>query len=245
MDWLFGGSIQDAAKREYANYDFRDGSRKQDFGDWLGDMISGRKEAIDKAVKDLHVQNLNRTHGVEIGELNAVPGIKIDPITANTDPLVLQQQIATATPKAAQMQSALQQAALHDVVIDTSKLTTPTAVIQQVASTKKGREKAEEEKLRSQQLADKRELWARQDAQTEKSDRRYYQDRAEQRLATKEAALLGHKTKLIELAQSKQRDAYEMQKYEHELAYRKEQAREKRTSNLIQALAGLGAAFAI
>ena len=92
---------------------------------------------------------------------------------------------------------------------------------------------------------DRNAQWEREDAAQEERDRRYYQDRAEQRLATKETALLGHKSKLIELAQAKQRDAYEMQKYEHELAYRKEQAREKRTSNLIQALAGLGAAFAI
>ena len=80
---------------------------------------------------------------------------------------------------------------------------------------------------------------------TIQQQREAIKERALTREANKEAALLGHQTKLIELEQLKQRDAYAMQKYEHELAYRKEQAREKRTSNLIQALAGLGAAFAI
>ena len=244
MDWLLG-SIKDAAKREYDNYDFEDGSRKQDFGDWLGDAIFRRKEAIDKAVQDLHVQRLTRAHGTELGELNSSPNVNIGPITATTDPTKLTQQIAVARPKKQAMDRAMEQAAVHDVVIDPSKITSPTAVYQTIASTKRQRQTDKEEKARAQTISDRDALWARQDTQKAEADKRYYGDRAEQRLATAQANELAHQRGLIELAQTKQRDAYEMQKYQHELAYRKEQAREKRTSNLIQALAGLGAAFAI
>ena len=73
MDWLLG-TVEEQAQRELAEYSPKTGQRKQDWGDIIGDKIFGRKEAIDKAVADLHVSNLTDNYGTQINRYGDVVG---------------------------------------------------------------------------------------------------------------------------------------------------------------------------
>ena len=76
-------------------------------------------------------------------------------------------------------------------------------------------------------------------------DKRNWEERREERLRLAEKDKRSARTQLLQLEQMKTRDQYDMDKYMHELQYRKQSNRENRTSAIVQALAGLGAAFAI
>ncbi len=73
MDWLLG-TVEEQAQRELAEYNPKTGQRKQDWGDIIGDKIFGRKEAIDKAVADLHVSNLTDNFETDIKRYGSVVG---------------------------------------------------------------------------------------------------------------------------------------------------------------------------
>ena len=121
MDWLFG-SVEDHAEREYANYKPGKG-RKKDLGDHIGDFLTGRGAAIDRAVEQQHVDRLKKTYGTTVNELNSQPNVSIGPFTKDTDADVLQQQIAVAKPKAQAYKDMKTQAAAAGVIIDPSKIT--------------------------------------------------------------------------------------------------------------------------
>lgn len=76
-------------------------------------------------------------------------------------------------------------------------------------------------------------------------DRMRFDDKKEERIRLAKRDQLAAQQSLLELEHLKSKDAWEQEKYMHELEYRKNTRRKERTSNLIQALAGLGAAFAI
>ena len=247
LDFLFG-TVEENAEREHASYDPRTGKRKKDLGDHIGDFITGRGSAIDEAVKREHTSRLNRAYGVTIGELNNTPGINLQ-VDDRTDPTVLQQQINVAKPKAAAMKSALQQAALADVVVDTTKLTTPEAVIQHVVNTKNTRadtEKQEErdykfnETRRQEDRAERleRERVAREEARMrqldfkeEKKDERHRLDRMEDRRISAEQNKMQMQLSYDRLAMQERNNM---------------QARkDKAIAMLFQGLGNLGAGFAI
>ena len=248
FSWLPGvGSLEDAARGEQGNLNStRQGfDGKYDWGDQFRGLLGGyTQEEVRAKAAELERARINRSlstertaagmalegtglkgSGTKIGE-----GQTVEDFTS-------QLLRDTTTGKLAQDYLSLENAEIGDLGPNASAATIRNKASQLRTSNKKAAEAKVE---------------AKEKAAEKRSDDRYYTnlreqrlDRAEQRLATKEAAMLGHKTKLIELEILKQRDAYEMQKYQYELAHRKEQAREKRTSNLVQALAGLGAAFAI
>lgn len=119
---LFFGSVEDNAEREYATYKPGKG-RKKDLGDHLGDFLTGRGDAIDRAVEEQHVERLQRTYGTTLAELNAQPNVSISPLTKDTDSKVLDQQIAIAGKKAQAYKDMKTQAAGHGIIIDPSKIT--------------------------------------------------------------------------------------------------------------------------
>ena len=63
---FFLGTVEENAQRELANYNPKFGTRKKDPGDRFGDWITGRGSAIDKAVKDLYVDQLDTLHGSDV-----------------------------------------------------------------------------------------------------------------------------------------------------------------------------------
>ena len=89
LDFLFG-TVKENARRELESYTPGEG-RKKDLGDHIGDFLTGRGAAIDRAVEDAHVERLNRAYGTTLGELNSQPNVSIGPITKDTDQLVLKQ----------------------------------------------------------------------------------------------------------------------------------------------------------
>ena len=63
---FFLGTVEENAQRELANYNPKFGTRKKDPGDRLGDLLTGRGAAIDEAVKDLYVDQLDTTYGADV-----------------------------------------------------------------------------------------------------------------------------------------------------------------------------------
>ena len=121
LDLLFG-SVEKNAEREYANYKPGKG-REKDLGDHIGDFLTGRGAAIDRAVEEEHVNRLKKAYGTTLAELNSQPNVNISPLTKDTDSTVLEQQIAVAKPKAQAYKDMKTQAAAAGVIIDPSKIT--------------------------------------------------------------------------------------------------------------------------
>lgn len=67
LDLLFG-SVDKNAERELANYKPGRG-REKDIGDHLGDFITGRGNAIDRAVEDQYVEALKRENQIALDDL--------------------------------------------------------------------------------------------------------------------------------------------------------------------------------
>lgn len=63
---FFLGTVEENAQRELANYNPRTGTRKKDPGDRFGDALTGRGAAIDKAVKELYVDQLDEDYGAKV-----------------------------------------------------------------------------------------------------------------------------------------------------------------------------------
>ena len=169
-NFLFG-TVEENAEREYADYKAGRG-RKKDLGDHLGDFLTGRGSRIDRAVEDLHVEKLTDEYGTTIGELNAQPNVKIDPITKDTKRNKLAQQISVATPKAQAYKDMMTQAALAGVTVDPTKITNPEAGYSLIVSEKEKKAKKERDEERgyrrslveaAERRADSKEEIARQD----------------------------------------------------------------------------------
>ena len=73
LDLLFG-TVKENAQRELLDYDPATGTRKKDLGDHIGDFFTGRGSAIDKAVKDLYLQQLDEEFGTPISRLKRTLG---------------------------------------------------------------------------------------------------------------------------------------------------------------------------
>ena len=255
FSWLPGvGDLESAARGEKGNLNSTRQSfdGKYDWGDqfrgWLGGYT---EEEVRKKAAELNRADINRSLSAE--RTKAGMALEGTPLKGSGTTIQEGQTVedftSSLTRDTATGTLAQQYLSMPGASIDDLSPTDTAATIRSKAS-----QLTEKRRVAAEKKVDDKESAAieRQDKILDRQDKRYYADkrearleRAEQRLATKEAAMLGHKAKLIELEQIKQRDAYEMQKYQYELAYRREQAREKRTSNLVQALAGLGAAFAI
>lgn len=79
----------------------------------------------------------------------------------------------------------------------------------------------------------------------ERTERMRLAELRESRLQKARESQKDREIQILKLDQTDRQNQYEMDKYMHELEYKKSSRRKERTSNLIQALAGLGAAFAI
>ena len=119
LDFLLG-SVKENAEREYANYDFETGTRKKDFGDILGDLLTGRGKAIDDAVKAEHIKRLENEYGVAREEASSVlgAGSTIPTLTANTDPNKVKQEVQRTAPKVQSFRNALDFAAQNGIQVD-------------------------------------------------------------------------------------------------------------------------------
>lgn len=248
LQWIPGvGSVDDAARGEKANLD---GTRqsfdgKYDLGDRIRGFLGGySQEDVRRRAAELKRADIDRalsTERTKAGMALEGTGIKGGGNKIGEGQTVEDFQSSlmrdTATGTLAQQYLSMDGASIGDL----SSTDTAATIRNKASALRRKNKLAEEGKVLEERIRQE----TRADNLKAEADRRYYGDRAEQRLANAEAAQLTHQRGLIELAQTKQRDAYEMQKYQHELEYRKQNAREKRTSSLIQALAGLGAAFAI
>ena len=166
LDFLFG-SVKENAEREYDNYDFESGTRKKDLGDHIGDFLTGRGAAIDKAVKDEHIRRLNQDYGVAADEVRTYlgGGAKLPEIHENTDPLRLKQEIRRAAPKVQEVKDAKAFAAQNGILLQPSQyngdaaamLSDANTQIEQKAESKRLKLKGEQEKetLRKEGRADR------------------------------------------------------------------------------------------
>ena len=247
LDFLFG-SVEDNAEREYANYKPGKG-RKKDLGDHIGDFLTGRGAAIDRAVEEEHVNRLKKAYGTTIGELNAQPNVNIGPLTKDTDSTILEQQIAVAKPKAQAFKEMKLDAARNNVIIDPTKITdaaTGYAFINSEVKAEKERErlklKAEaEDKIRRDRIyqegltrrqnerLDRKE--AAQERRLDRIDARDRLDRLEERKMNME--LRGDEMK-FKYAQLAQQDRMARQ-----------DKKDRAMMALIQGLGNLGAAFTV
>ena len=236
LDFLFG-TVEENAERELANYRAGKG-RKKDLGDKIGDALTGRGAAIDRAVEDQYVDNLQTSYGTEIGELNNIPGASPITIDKDTDGRVLRQQIDVAKPKAEAYKTAMQQAALNGVVIDTSKINTPDAIYQKIVSTKKDNEETERLKLKTE-------------GETKLASDRAYQEG----LTTRQNERLDRKDAQAALLRSQEKkDALELRRDNMNMNYaqmaRRDRmdAKDRKDKNimmLMQGLAGIATGFTV
>ena len=122
LDFLLG-SVDENAKREYANYNFENGTRKKDIGDHIGDFLTGRGAAIDKAVKAEHLRRLDKDYGVAADEVRTYLGgtSKVPTFTENTDPDKVRQEIQRAAPKVQEVKEAKSFAAQNGILLQPSQ----------------------------------------------------------------------------------------------------------------------------
>ena len=166
LDFLIG-DVRENATRELndGNYDFVTGKRKRSLGDIIGETLTGRRAATDKAVQDLYVERLERDYGTAIDEINAntpsTPAIKID---KKTDPTILKQQIQVGTAKAKAFKDAQTLAVANGVSIPEG-MTDPNAITKYVfdETTKRADLKLETERKRN--LKETKRQEGRQDLQ--------------------------------------------------------------------------------
>ena len=156
MPDLFFGDVKENAKREYANYDPSDGSRKRDFGDILGELFTGRKDATDKAVQDLHVNKLDDLYGVDISRIRkALQYDNVDfsnlNINENTKANKLKQTIALLNDQVANRKS-LMEVANAAGYGDLAAALPTNQITSMIRGEKKKEAQAKEEKLRQREV---------------------------------------------------------------------------------------------
>ena len=196
---LFFGDVKENAKRELAglNYDPTDGSRKRSLGDIIGETLLGRKEATDQAVKDLYVENLDNTYGINIGKIKRSlknDGLDLSRlnITENTNAKKLKQFIAELNDKVDDRKSQLDIANLRGYGDEAALL--PTNEITAMLRGKKKAEKTEEEGKLIQREKDlinlKREIARDASASTERMQTERILSSDKNALRTQELAIL-------------------------------------------------------
>ena len=128
---LFFGTVDENAEREYADYKPGKG-RKKDLGDRLGDSLTGRGAAIDRAVEQLHIDKLKSLYSTQLQQYRNIPGLDVPTITKDTDSKLLQQQVDLLAGKARDYKDAQLYAAKNNVTLDPTKFTDPIAMIAEV-----------------------------------------------------------------------------------------------------------------
>lgn len=68
-DILFGGSTAQHAQREMMTYDPRLGGRQKEFGDHVGDLLTGQGNTLDRATENAYVQDLKDNYGSALTRL--------------------------------------------------------------------------------------------------------------------------------------------------------------------------------
>lgn len=232
LDFLFG-SVKENAERELENYDFETGKRKKDVGDFFGDFITGRGAAIDKKVKELYKQNLDKAYGTDIERINTsvIPGAGSGiQITDRTDPRKLKSQVSTALGKV----NAAEQVLASNPYADLSDLTGKESVgtiLQTGARQKSDYDKGEEERIYNRGISRQDSLlkWQamRDDAKDNRQDKRLAQDRR----LTAETNQMQLQLEYARLAQSEKN--------------RMQDRKDRAIMTLVSGLGNLGAAFAI
>ena len=194
LDLLFG-SVDKNAERELANYKPGRG-REKDIGDHLGDFITGRGNAIDRAVEDQYVEALKRENQIALDDLRGTPGLNLPTITKDTDEQVLNQQINSALNKKTKYDNAVMYAAKNNITLDPTKYTDPTGIIAETNRRVQERDNKKEStaKFEAQQRYDTE----REDRITREreNDRRYYQERTDN-LEFKRDQLMFQKTEAM------------------------------------------------
>lgn len=189
---LLLGSVEENAKREYANYNFETGARKKDLGDHLGDLLTGRGAAIDEAVRKEHIRRLESDYGVSRDEaLTYLGGAgKIPEITENTDPTKLKQELLRAAPKVQAIKDAQTFAAQNGIILNPSEYNNDAAAMTAAANQQiEGKKKDEVRRLEGREddrLALSMEL-SRLDRQDEREARRDQRALENRRLDIQEA----------------------------------------------------------
>lgn len=95
LDLLFG-TVAENAKREYGEedrYDPETGTRTKSPGDRVGDFFTGRGNAIDRAVQQRHIQQLQEEYDTDLRDLQNLPGYEPLEITKNTKGNVIAKEI--------------------------------------------------------------------------------------------------------------------------------------------------------
>ena len=165
LDFLLG-SVNENAEREYANYNFKDGTRKKDVGDHIGDFLTGRGAAIDKAVKAEHLRRLNDDYGVAADEVNTYlgSGSKVPKFTENTDPNKVRQEIQRAAPTVQEMKEAKSFAAQNGILLQPSQYAgDPTAMLADANTQIEAKKEAERLRLKGEQDTETRRKEGRAD----------------------------------------------------------------------------------
>ena len=249
MNWLLG-SIEDAAERELGNYNPRTGERKQDFGDWLGDAIFRRKDAIDKAVKDRYVQNVKETYGTNLNRYgNVVGGEDLSNLSRLTDTQI-SQRLASNKTLAGERSAA--GALTGDDVSTFEDLNTPEAVRARAGKIVRERNEAEKTKAENKEQDRYNDSieWRRgqqdylqsrdrvEDKRYETAQQRLWQDKQE---ARKDRALTRELSAETNQMQLQLENARLAQSEKNRMQDRKDRA----IMTLISGLGNLGAAFAI
>ena len=247
LDLLFG-SVEENAEREYASYKPGKG-RKKDLGDHIGDFLTGRGAAIDRAVEQQHIDRLKKTYGTTVDELNSQPNVSIGPFTKDTDADVLQQEIAVAKPKAQAYKDMKLAAAQKDVLIDPTKITNASDGYALIQRTTKERDEKERLKLlqeSEQKLAsDRAYLEGQTDKQNARADAQLRETRLREDRKDERARLDRLETQKLNM----QLRGDEMKFKYAQLAQQDRNARQDKKDRammaLIQGLGNLGAAFTV
>ena len=223
-DFLFGTTDHNA-ERELLNY--RPGKgRTKDWGDHLGDWLTGQGSVLDKRVEELYVADLKKTYGEDIDALSALPGYEPLTLTKDTDKTVLERQIARRAP----VLEALNAAQSSGLTLDTSTLgSKPTAgAIQGLAAKAErnrieGKERKAEEKEQDRYEAEV----LREEGRELRQDKRL----AQERLLSAQTNQMNMQLEYARLAQADRQRATDR--------------KDKALMMLIQGLGNLGGAFTI
>ena len=242
MDWLLG-SVEEAAERELNNYNPKTGKRKQDFGDWLGDNIFGRKAAIDQAVKDLHVDNIQQNYGTSLNRYGSVVGGED---VSNLERLTQNQvgQRLTANKELAGARSAAG-ALTGDDISTFQDLNTPEAVQARASKIVRERNEDKEGKKENKEQARHDESVAYQKSRDKEMDTRYALE--QERLW--QTAQENRKDRALDRQLNAENNAMQMQLEYSRLAQQDRQnsrdRKDKAIMMLMQGLGNLGTAFTI
>ena len=182
LDFLLG-SVEEHAERELANYNPRLGTRKKDFGDHLGDLLTGRGAAIDKAVKDQYVDQLDTEYGSQVRRIKRELANDLTPeqikrlnITENTNAKKLAALTQDLQTDLTRRQNLIESANLAGYGTEAAGLQTNaiSGMLRQKRDQKEEKEKlkAQAEKERLEGRTDKYLMLQQQNLMADREDRR-------------------------------------------------------------------------